>query len=58
MSSPNAFKALEELKMEIANELSINNSQTNLGKNKSPAAGGAITSNIAGMGQKRLIKKE
>ncbi|NLY86679.1 MAG: small, acid-soluble spore protein, alpha/beta type [Tissierellia bacterium] len=57
MSSPNALKALEELKMEIANELSIDN-QSNSEKEKKHSVGGMAARNLVAMGQKKLINKE
>lgn len=60
-SSPNALRALEELKMEIGKELSIeNNYQTNSEINKIQAGtiGGMTTRNLVEMGQKKLIKRE
>lgn len=58
MSNPNAFKALQELKMEMAQELGIDNSETSLEKNRKHTVTGIATKNLVAMGQKKLIDKE
>jgi len=57
LPNPNAFKALQEMKMEIANELGID-SQNRIEKNKKHSVGAISTKNFVAMGQKKLIDKE
>lgn len=62
---PNALKALNEMKMEIANELGVSDTLTNT-KNLDPVAniftagpvGGLMTRKLVEIGEKGLINKK
>lgn len=56
MSNPNALKALEEYKMEVANEISIDNRVNK--EEYSKHSSGMVIRSIPIMGHKKLIDKE
>ena len=60
--NPNAAKALEEMKMEIANEIGLSNSQTNYNQFNNiftaGTVGGLMTRNLVKMGEEELINKK
>nr|WP_246565586.1 alpha/beta-type small acid-soluble spore protein [Tissierella carlieri] len=57
----NAVKALEEMKMEIANEMGLSNNLSNLDPIENiftaGTVGGMMTKKLVEMGQKQLIDK-
>lgn len=57
----NAVKALEEMKMEIANEMGLSNNLSNLNQVENiftaGPVGGMMTRKLVEMGQKQLIDK-
>ena len=60
--NPNAAKALEEMKMEIANEIGLSNSETNYNQFNNiftaGPVGGLMTRNLVKMGEEDLINKK
>ncbi len=60
--NPNAAKALEEMKIEIANELGLANNLNNLNPIENiftaGPVGGMMTRNLVEMAQKQLINKK
>lgn len=60
--NPNAAKALEEMKMEIANEIGLSNSQTNYNQFNNiftaGPVGGLMTRKLVQMGEDELINNK
>lgn len=60
--NPNAAKALEEMKIEIANELGLANNLNNLNPIENiftaGPVGGMMTRNLVEMAQKQMINKK
>lgn len=60
--NPNAAKALEEMKMEIANEIGLSNSQTNYNQFNNiftaGPVGGLMTRKLVEMGEDELINNK
>lgn len=60
--NPNAAKALEEMKLEIANEMGLTNDLNNLNPIENiftaGPVGGRMTRNLVEMAQKQLINKK
>ncbi len=60
--NPNAVKALEEMKLEIANEMGLGDGFNNLDPVENiftaGAVGGQMTRNMVKMGQEELLKEK